>query len=71
MKLRVVLFLAAAFLGAALALHALSGCSDDDAEPVDPVDCDAFCNNDCWTRAADGVGCKCGEFIGDPPVCTV
>jgi hypothetical protein len=63
MKLRVVLFLAAAFLGAALALHALSGCSDDDGEgPVDP-NCEVICGHDCFRLS--GGECRCL----DPTVC--
>ena len=98
MKLRAALFLATAFLAAALALAVLPACSDDPGESqcaqkcdncyvigpgdsgeyykctcLDPVDdcgqlpdpptnaeCDAYCNNTCWTRGA------LGECVCDP-----
>jgi len=68
MKLRVVLFLAAAFLGAALALHALSGCSDDDGGGCeDPTNCTLVCGDDCW----EIVNCECrcvAEVGGECPL---
>lgn len=68
MKLRVVLFLAAAFLGAALALHALSGCSDDDGEGCeDPTNCFTVCGDDCFEIV--NCECRCRDLVdGECPV---
>ena len=63
MKLRVVLFLAAAFLGAALALHALSGCSDDNSGGcTDPTNCDLVCGDTCWEIVS--CECRCVAEVG-------
>jgi hypothetical protein len=97
MKLRIALFLSAAFLAAALALAVLPACSDHprefacstqwdgcyyiaqgggdsgsfgdciclppadcgiDPDPPTAAECDAYCNNTCWTRNPDG-SCSC------------
>ena len=69
MKLRIALFLAAAFLAAALALVILPACSDEAGDFGDDSDtgiifedCGAVCVLDCFLWENDGT-CRCLPLI--------
>jgi len=76
MKLRAALYLAAAFLAAALALTVLPACSDESDFDSDTdtgqteADCLRICGNDCFLFSPGGE-CRCQDpcTCDDPPSC--